>query len=84
MSDQLSNVWLEIDGKNQKILVCTMYREFNSLTGKGQMTQKEQIDRIKILQIQVEKASKEGLILLIEDLNIDLVKWEKPQYYLKM
>ena len=60
-----------------------MYREFNSLTGKGQMTQKEQIDRIKILQIQVEKASKEGLILLIGDLNIDLVKWEKPQYYLK-
>lgn len=31
----------------------------------------------------MEKASKEGFILLIGDLNIDLLKKEKPQYYLK-
>ena len=48
MSDLLSNVWLEIN-KKKKILVYTMYREFNSQTSKGQMTQNEQIDRLKIL-----------------------------------
>jgi len=83
MSDLLSNVWLELKGKNQKILVCTMYREFNDLTRKGQMSQNEQIERLHILHTQMEKASKEGLILLIGDLNINLLEWEKPSFYLK-
>ena len=60
MSDLLSNVWLELKGKNKKILVCTMYREFNDLTRKGQMSQNEQIERLHILHTQMEKASKEG------------------------
>ena len=83
MSELLSNVWLEIQGKNQKVLICAMYREFNDLTCKNPMTIDQQIDRLKILYLQIEQASKEGLILVIGDMNIDLLKWEDRNYYLK-
>ena len=83
MSDLLSNVWLEIKGKNQKILICVIYREFNDLTNMCTMTIDQQLERLKIFYLQIEQASKEGLILVIGDMNIDLEKWEDSKYYLK-
>ena len=83
MSEALSNVWLEINGINQKVLICAMYREFNDLTGKGQMSTTQQLEKLELLHTQIEKASKEGLILIIGDMNIDLQKWEDPKYYQK-
>jgi hypothetical protein len=84
MSKSLSNVWLEIKGENQKVLICTIYREFNDLTGKGPMTIHQQFEKLHILHSQIEKASKEGLVLVIGDMNIDLEKWEDdPNYYQK-
>ena len=84
MSESLSNVWLEIKGINQKVLICAIYREFNDLTGKGPMNIEQQLERLEILHTQIEKASKEGLILIIGDMNIDLEKWEDdPKYYQK-
>ena len=83
MSEALSNVWLEINGINQKVLICAMYREFNDLTGKGQMSITQQLEKLDLLHTQIEKASKEGLILIIGDMNIDLQKWEDPKYYQK-
>ena len=84
MSESLSNVWLEIKGINQKVLICAIYREFNDLTGKGPMNIEQQLERLEILHTQIEKASKEGLILIIGDMNIDLKKWEDgPKYYQK-
>ena len=35
------------------------------------------------LHAQIEQASKEGLILVIGDMNIDFQKWENSSYYLK-
>ena len=58
MSESLSNVWLEIKGINQKVLICAIYREFNDLTGKGQMNIEQQIEKLEILHTQIEKASK--------------------------
>ena len=58
MSESLSNVWLEIKGINQKVLICAIYREFNELTGKGQMNIEQQIEKLEILHTQIEKASK--------------------------
>ena len=81
MSNMLSNIWLEIQGKGQKIIVCVMYREFNDLTGNGSMKESEEIERIQILHSQIEKARKEGLILIMGDMNIDLDKWEEKEYY---
>ena len=46
MSEALSNVWLEINGINQKVLICAMYREFNDLTGKGQMSLTQQVEKL--------------------------------------
>ena len=60
-----------------------MYREFNNLTNKGPMTINQQLDRLRIFHSQIEKASTEGLLLSIGDMNIDLEKWEDPMYYLK-
>ena len=74
MSDLLSIVWMEIKGINQKILVCAIYREFNDMTSNGPMSIDQQIERLKILHTQIEQASKEGLILVIGDMNIDLGK----------
>ena len=83
MSEHLSNVWLEIKGINQKVLICAIYREFNDLTSTGQMNPDQQVDKLEILHTQIEKASKEGLILIIGDMNIDLEKWEDLKYYQK-
>ncbi|MCP3931383.1 MAG: endonuclease/exonuclease/phosphatase family protein, partial [Bacteroidetes bacterium] len=81
MSNLLSNIWLEIQGKGQKIIICVMYREFNDMTGNGSMGENEEIERIQMLHSQIEKASKEGLILIMGDMNIDLYKWEEKDYY---
>ena len=35
MSSELSNVWLEINTGNQKILLATIYREFSDLVTPG-------------------------------------------------
>ena len=47
------------------------------------MSINEQLERWKIFQNQVGQASKEGLILTIGDMNIDLEKWEESNYYQK-
>jgi len=83
MSEHLSNVWIEIEGINQKVLICAIYREFNDLTSSGQMNPEQQVEKLEILHTQIEKASKEGLILIIGDMNIDLEKWEDLNYYQK-
>ena len=81
MSEFLSNVWLELKGMNQKILICAIFCKFDLLTGNGPMNSNQQIDNLKILQSQIERSSKEGLILVIGDINIDLIKLEHPTYY---
>ena len=83
MSKSLSSVWLEINAKSQKILINLVYREFSDLTRKGKLTISDQIDRLKILHSQVEKASKEGLIVIMGDMNINIDQWEDSTYYLK-
>ena len=65
------------------MLICAIYREFNDLTGEGTMSTVQQIEKLEVLHTQIEKASKEGLILIIGDMNIDLQKWEDPKYYQK-
>ena len=77
MSELFSSVWLELKSKNQKILICASYRKFNDLVNKEQMSLNQQLERWKIFQSQVEKASVEGLILCLGDMNSDLVKWEE-------
>ena len=83
MSEFLSTVWLEVRTKSQKILINVTYREFSDLTKKGQLTINEQIERLKILHLQLQKASKEGLIVILGDMNINLEQWEDSTYYLK-
>ena len=48
MSDKLSNVWIEIQGNHQKILICTVYREFGDLVSPGQLSDTEQKERWKL------------------------------------
>ena len=81
MSSLLSNIWLEIQGKGHKILICVIYREFNDLTGNGKMGENEETERLQVLHSQVEKASKEGTLLMLGDMNIDLDKMEEEKYY---
>ena len=58
MSNLLSNVWLEIRPINQKVLICLIYHDFSDLTGKGQLTINQQLERMKIFHSQVEKIFK--------------------------
>ena len=64
-------------------MIGIAYREFNDLTGNGPYSQKERIEKLKILMSQVEKASKEGLSCLMGDLNLDLKRFEEMKYYAK-
>ena len=79
----LSNVWLEVNAARQKTLICLIYRECSDFTSRGQLTIEQQLENWKIFHSQVEKASTEGLILGIGDMNIDLEKLEESTYYLK-
>ena len=83
MSNSLSNIWLEIKGKGQKILICAIYREFNELTKEGKLTINQQIERLKVLFLQIELAEEEGLALIIGDMNIDIEKLEDSTYHLR-
>ena len=76
MSPSVSNVWIEMITKSQKILICTTYREFNKLDGNGPLNTNQEIEHIHILKQQIEIASKEGLVIIIGDMNIDLHKME--------
>ena len=45
MSSLVSNVWLEIKRRSQKILICGVYWEFSNLVNKEQMSINEQLEK---------------------------------------
>ena len=60
------------------MLICLMYQESNDLTSK--LSIENQIERLKIFSLQIEEATKEGMVLAIGDMNIDLEKLEDSKY----
>ena len=97
MSPSLSNVWLEYKPeKGKKLLFCLTYREFNPF-GKEEKSEEseeetevvdqrsltEQLARFEEFSKQVEKACQEASVFIAGDMNVDLQKWEEPNYYLK-
>ena len=78
MSNSISTVWIEMDTKSQKILICTIYREWNNLDGNGPLDTNQHSENMLTLKAQIEVAIKEGLVIVIGDMNIDLKKWELP------
>ena len=50
MSSLVSNVWLEIKRRSQKILICGVYWEFSNLVNKEQMSINEQLEKWKSFQ----------------------------------
>ena len=83
MSDQLSVVWIEINAGTQKVLIASIYREFSDLVTPGQMNHTEQKRRWEIFLNQAKLASKQGLVLALGDMNLDLNRFEEPSCYLK-
>ena len=83
MCQEVANVWLEIQGGKQKTLITTVYREFSNLVTKGQMSDIVQRERWEIFMNQAKKASKEGYVLAIGDMNLDLARFEDSTYYKK-
>ena len=82
MCDQVANVWLEIQGRGkQKTLITTVYREFSDLVKKGQLTDLEQRERWEIFMNQAKQASKEGFVVAIGDMNLDLERFEDSTNY---
>ena len=79
MSNTISSVWLELKTKSQKILICTIYREWDNLDGNGPLNTDQHTENIHTLQPQIEIEIKEGLVIVIGDMNIDLKKWELPK-----
>ena len=45
------------------------------------MGENKETERLQVLHSQVEKASKEGTLLILGDMNIDLDKMEEEKYY---
>ena len=79
MSNTISSVWLKLKTKSQKILICTIYREWDNLDGNGPLNTGQHTENLHILQSQIEIAIKEGLVIVIGDMNIDLKKWESQK-----
>ena len=88
MSPNISTIWLEHKPVNgHKILICLAYREFNPCTGdieKDKTSIKEQLIRLEEFGQQVEKAAQEcDNLYILGDMNIDIKRWNKKEYYLK-
>ena len=75
MSNSISTVWIEMDTKSQKILICTIYREWNNLDGNGPLDTNQHSENMLTLKAQIEVAIKEGLVIVIGD--IILLSWDK-------
>ena len=84
MSPQVSTIWLELNTEGgKKTFLCGLYREFNDRAGSGQMTPDEQAEVFKIITNQIKMACKEGRVICIGDWNLDLLKMDKENYYLR-
>ena len=74
MSNEFPSIWLEVKqntGKN--LLVCGYYREWSK---NGKKTEKEQVESIKVLIEQMEKATNEkNTVVMLGDMNINAEKW---------
>ena len=74
MSIEFPSIWLEVKqntGKN--LLVCGYYREWSK---NGKKTEKEQVESIKVLVEQMEKATNEKkTVVMLGDMNINARKW---------
>ena len=65
MSNSISSVLLEMNARSQKILICTIYREWNNLDGNGPLTANDHSENILTLKAQIEIAIKEELVIVI-------------------
>ena len=63
--------------------MSTIYREWSNLVTPGQMSDKEQSERWQIFMNQAKMASREGLVLVIGDTNLDLERFDDATYYKK-
>ena len=74
MSNEFPSIWLEVKqntGKN--LLVGGYYREWSK---NGKKTEKEQVESIKVLIEQMEKATNEKkTVVMLGDMNINAEKW---------
>ena len=79
MSEGFPSIWIEIKNENEKnVLIGGFYREW---TRHGDSSQRRQIESIRILTTQIEKAAEESKSLLIlGDANLCMEKWAEPEY----
>ena len=74
MSNEFPSIWLEVKqntGKN--LLVGGYYREWSK---NGKKSEKEQVESIKVLVEQMEKATNEKkTVVMLGDMNINAEKW---------
>ena len=82
MSDKIPTIWIEIpklDGG--KILMCGHYREWDH---SGEKSIDDQLQRIRVLIDQVERAIEETRhVLIIGDMNMCSKKWDDGDYRIK-
>ena len=72
------SIWLELKQNHKhNILICGFYREWSN---DGLLNTQDQLDAIRILTSQIEKADAEGKkIVVLGDANLCASKWDdKP------
>ena len=91
MTKEIPSIWIEIVNSHHKnILICSLYREWKSLSGNTQSASasnslQHQIDRIEIINKQLARAATENKPLLIMgDMNLCMSDWNNPDYCWKI
>ena len=82
MDEKFPSIWLEEERVNESnLLMCGFYREW---TQDGERKMKTQIDSIKLFNLQLEKASKENKMVIVQgDANLCSNKWLEEGFGLR-
>ena len=83
MNPTFPSIWIEITGKENsntnKIMVIGGF--YHECAQNGKTDESSQIERIKILTSQIDYAAKKYKnILVLGDANLDMNKWNEPNF----
>ena len=91
MTPDFPSIWIEVINTHYKnILICSLYREWKTLTANTQSVStsnslQHQMDRIEIINHQLARAATENKPqLIMGDINLCMSDWNMPDYSWKI
>ena len=87
MEEGISSIWLKVGGRGRKaVLICGVYREHKLIRQEEPNfsgNPDKQLERWTKIVGQWSRAGNVGSVVLIGDTNIDILKWDEPEFLIQ-